>query len=122
EGSPGEVGRAHGREFGTEILRSIGVYRDKFVEIGIEWPTALDLAVRAGEQLRDLDPALAAELDGIAEGAEVDPREIVIINIRTGVTRMVESQADEDHECTTAAVLPEVTADGHTLLAQNWDQ
>ena len=122
DGSPFEVGRAHGREFGTEVRRSIDVYRDKFVELGVTWETALDLAVRAGEGLRDLDPALAEELDGIASGAEVDPREILTINIRTAVTRMVEAQADEDHECTTAAVLPEATADGHTLLAQNWDQ
>jgi isopenicillin-N N-acyltransferase like protein len=122
EGSPFEVGVAHGQEFGDEVRRSVDVYRAKFTEIGIPWETALGYAVSAGASLRDLDPALGEELDGIAAGAEVDPREILTINIRTGLTRMVEAQADEDHECTTAAVLPGATADGHTLLAQNWDQ
>lgn len=122
EGYPLDVGRAHGREFATEIRRSVDVYRGKFREIGVEWATALDLAVKAGGGLRDLDPALAVELDGIADGAQVDPREILTINIRTGLMRMVEEQSDEDHECTTAAVLPEATLNGHTLLAQNWDQ
>jgi isopenicillin-N N-acyltransferase-like protein len=35
---------------------------------------------------------------------------------------MVEVSSDSDHECTTAAILPRATAEGHTLLAQNWDQ
>jgi isopenicillin-N N-acyltransferase like protein len=122
EGSPIEVGRAHGRMFGEEVLGSIGVYRRKFDEIGIGWERALQIAQRAGDYLRDLDAPLVEELDGIAEGAEVDPREILTINIRTGLTRMMEVAADEDHECTTTAVLPEATADGHTLVGQNWDQ
>jgi isopenicillin-N N-acyltransferase like protein len=122
EGPPREVGRAHGRAFGDQIAGSISLYRRKFDDIGLDWNRALDLAHRSGDFLRGLDHELAEELDGIAAGAEVDPREILTINIRTAVTRMVEAQSDEDHECTTAAVLPEATADGHTLLAQNWDQ
>lgn len=122
EGSPFEVGSAHGGEFAVEVRRSFDVYRDKFAEIGIPWEAALDLAVKAGDGLRELDPALAEELDGIAVGADVDPREVLTINIRTALTRMVEARSAEDHECTTAAVLPAATANGHTLLAQNWDQ
>jgi isopenicillin-N N-acyltransferase like protein len=123
EGTPRSVGRDHGHMFGEEVLGSIGVYRDKFAEIGIEWERALEIAQRAGEYLRALDPPLVEELAGIAEGAGVDPREILTINIRTGITRMIEEgTADEDHECTTSAVLPEATADGHTLVGQNWDQ
>ncbi|MEX1004354.1 MAG: C45 family peptidase [Acidimicrobiia bacterium] len=123
EGTPIEVGRDHGSTFGSEVLGSIGVYRDKFDEIGITWERALSIAQRAGDYLRTLDPALVEELDGIAQGADVDPREILTINIRTGITRMIEEgTTDEDHECTTAAVLPEATANGHTLVGQNWDQ
>lgn len=122
EGAPSEVGRAHGEAFAEQVHRSIGVYRQKFDEIGVAWERGLEFADRAASSLRDFDPALAAELDGIAAGADADPREILTINIRTAVIRMIEAASDEDHECTTAAILPEATADGHTLVAQNWDQ
>ncbi len=122
EGPPIEVGRSHGRAFGDQVAGSIGVYRRKFDKIGLAWPTALELAGRNIAFLRSLDPALVEEMDGIAAGAGVDPLEIYLINNRTGLTRMVEEGTDEDHECTTAAILGEATANGHTLMAQNWDQ
>jgi len=122
EGTPHDVGRSHGRAFGDRVLGSIGVYRGKFDRMGLAWERVLRLAERSGELLRAFDPALAEELDGIAEGSGVDPREILVINIRTGLTRMVEVAAAEDHECTTAAVLGSATANGHTLMGQNWDQ
>jgi len=122
EGSAREVGRQHGRTFGTQVRGSIGVYRNKFEKMGVPWAKALELAASSGETLRTFDPGLWDELTGIAEGAEVDLREIVVINIRTSITRMVEVAVAEDHECTSAAVLGEATANGHTLLGQNWDQ
>ena len=123
EGSAREVGTAHGREFVTEIRHSIDVYREQFASIGVGWDDALKFAAQAGSDLHDLDRGLAEELDGIAAGADLDPREVLAINIRTGITRMIEGRSGaDDHECTTAAVLPGATRDGHTLLGQNWDQ
>lgn len=122
EGSPVEVGRNHGRAFGDQVRGSIGVYRKKFDDIGLDWTRALGFAERSGDLIRRLDPALAEELDGIAEGAELDRREILAINVRTGLIRMVEEVSDVDHECTTAAITGVATADGHTLMGQNWDQ
>lgn len=122
EGPAHAVGRAHGRAFGDRIAGSIAVYRTKFDKIGLPWDRALSIAESNVEFLRSLDPALVDEMEGIAEGAGADRREIFLINIRTGLTRMVEEGTDEDHECTTAAILGEATADGHTLMAQNWDQ
>ena len=122
EGSPREVGRSHGRAFGSRVLGSIAVYRRKFDKMNLAWPTVLELAERSGGYLRALDPPLAEELDGIAEGAEVDPREILAINIRTGLTRMIEEGTSDDHECTSFAVVGDASANGHTLIGQNWDQ
>ena len=122
EGRPHDVGRAHGRAFGEQVAGSIKVYKAKLGKINLAWETALEIAERNIGMLRELDPALVEEMDGIAEGAEADRREIYLINIRTGLIRMVEEGTAEDHECTTAAILGEATADGHTLMAQNWDQ
>lgn len=123
EGGPDDVGRAHGAAFGEQIGRSIALYREQFADLGFAWPDALEIAERAGAQLAAFDPALGAELAGIAAGADVDPRAILAINVRTGVIRSSEhSDKMFEAECTTSAVLPEATADGHTLLAQNWDQ
>lgn len=125
EGPPFEVGRAHGAAFGEQIAGSLELYRAQFAQVaGVEWSAALEVAERAGENIRSLDRDLAEELDGIAAGAETDPRGILAINVRTGVLREREPgvPSESDAECTTAVCLPETTAEGHTLLAQNWDQ
>ena len=125
EGTPFEVGRAHGAAFGEQIAGSLDLYRAQFAQVvGLDWSTALEMAEHAGENIRALDPYLADELDGIAAGAETDPRGVLAINVRTGLLRAREPgvPSESDVECTTAACLPEATADSHTLLAQNWDQ
>lgn len=122
EGPPRVVGREHGRAFGDQVARSVDVYKEKFDHIGLDWNRALELARNSRGFLEELDPDLAIEMEGIAEGAEIDPLEILVINIRTGLIRMMEVETIEDEECTTAAVCPPATADGHTLVGQNWDQ
>lgn len=123
EGSPREVGQAHGDRFASQVRSSLAVYRQKFDRMKLAWSDARDLAETALGALRTFDPLLAEEIYGIAEGADVAPAEIMAINVRTGITRMIqEGVAAEDHECTTVSVMPEATADGHTLIGQNWDQ
>lgn len=123
EGSPKDVGRAHGRAFGDEVLGSIAVYRKKFDEIRLDWSDVLEVCERSRAHLQAIDPLLDQEMEGIAEGAQVDIREIVAINIRTGLIRMVEEKPSaDDHECTTFSVVPPASADGHTYIGQNWDQ
>ena len=124
EGQPRDVGRAHGRAFGDQVLGSIRVHRGIIERSGLAWPDALELAAKGQTLMQLVEPALAEELEGIAEGSEVDPREIFAINFRVGLTRIAKPPTPiaQDHECTTAAALGAVTADGHTLLAQNWDQ
>jgi isopenicillin-N N-acyltransferase-like protein len=118
------VGRAHGRAFGDQVLGCIRAHRAKIEQTGLAWPDALAWAEKGRTLMRLVEPRLADELDAIGEGAEVDPREIYAINFRVALTRVATPPVPvaEMHECTTAAALGTVTADGHTLLAQNWDQ
>lgn len=124
EGTYREVGRSHGRAFGDQVLQAIRIYRDKFEQAGVSWERALEMAAPAGARMRSYDASLADELDGIAEGAEVDPRAIIALNMRTSLIRMEAPTLSvaEDHECTTTAVVGGITANGHTLMGQNWDQ
>jgi isopenicillin-N N-acyltransferase-like protein len=124
EGGPRDVGRAHGRTFGDRVLGSIRVHRGVIERSGLPWPEALALGEKGRLLMQLVEPALAEELEAIAEGAEVDPREIFAINFRVGLTRVATPPAPvaEEPVCTTAAAIGAVTADGHTLLAQNWDQ
>lgn len=123
EGAPSDVGRAHGRTFGEQVQGSIRVHKGGIEKTGLAWSDALAWADKGRALMQLVDPRLAEELDGIATGAEVDRRELYAINFRVVMSRLAR-QAEletQTHECTTAAALGSVTANGHTLLAQNWD-
>jgi isopenicillin-N N-acyltransferase-like protein len=123
EGGPRDVGIAHGRTFGDQVLGSIRVHRGSIEKTGLAWSDALVWADKGRKLMQLVEPKLAEELDGIAEGVGVDRREIFAINFRVALSRVVTpAPVTETHECTTAAAIGAVTADGHTLLAQNWDQ
>nr|MBA3232587.1 hypothetical protein [Propionibacteriales bacterium] len=75
-----------------------------------------------GEEFRTttqaFTPRIAATLDAVAEASGVAVGDVYALNART---ELMLPQGLEVTECTCVAVLPEHTADGHTLLAQNWD-
>lgn len=124
EGTSREVGISHGRAFGDLIRNAIDVYKAKFDKVNVKWSDALVAAERGRSQVRGFDARLADEYDGIAEGAELDPREIMAINLRVSLLRLLTPKAPSasNTECTTTAVIGARTANGHTLMGQNWDQ
>ncbi len=122
EGSPRDVGRGHGRAFGEQVRGSIRVHRASIEKTGLAWPEALVWSDRARETMKLIEPKLAEELEGVAEGAEVDHRELFAINFRVSLSRLAAQPVKAEAECTTGVITGEATADGHTLLAQNWDQ
>ena len=123
EGAPRDVGVAHGRAFGDQILRTISIQRGKITRTGLPWENALVWAENARAVMQSHEPRLVEEIDGIAHGAEVDRREAFAINLAVTLQRMLSpAPATELRECTTTAAFGTATADGHTLLAQNWDQ
>ncbi|HVV24001.1 MAG TPA: C45 family peptidase [Pseudonocardiaceae bacterium] len=123
-GSPRERGHAYGEAARAEIGLSVEYYRQAFAESsGLAWPDVLTTA-RAWRPLIDsAAPDLLAEMDAIAEGAGLLPDEILALNARGEIVRNHDSAfSDEPAEgCSSFALLPEATGDGHVYCGQNWD-
>jgi isopenicillin-N N-acyltransferase-like protein len=76
--------------------------------------------------VEDAAPHLLQEMDGIAAGAGVTPGDILALNARGEIVRSHDSAftrmaAGEADGCSSFALLPEATGDGHTYCGQNWD-
>lgn len=125
-GSAEDIGLAYGRQAGDYVQRSIAIYRTAFLQKGVSWERARQVARDFAPQIERYHPAFFAEIRAIARGAEVPFEDIVAINARTellyGQRPVVPKAPEADTDgCTGAIALPEATANGHTLHGQNWD-
>lgn len=132
-GGPLERGRAYGEQARERILASISAYDDVFrAYTGWDWYRVRREAARYEAPITAFDPRYVEEMRGIAEGAGVDLEDVLSINVRTEVMFAAKARAAESAsrtrrdgqrqgECSAFAVLPEASADGHTLIGQNWD-
>jgi isopenicillin-N N-acyltransferase like protein len=120
-GGARERGMAYGRAAAARIARSLEIYSEIFEHhTGWRWRQVTEQAERFTEPIAAAHPTYIDELEGIAEGAGVGYSDVLAINVRTEV--MFSAVARRAAlECTSFAALPEATANGHTLLAQNWD-
>jgi isopenicillin-N N-acyltransferase-like protein len=131
-------GRQHGHQAKARVERSIATYARLFAYCGIDWQSAQRAGAGYRDVIGDLDPALLAEIEGIAAGAGRHVDEILALNARTEI--LPPSYPGEPHpdrrkiaaanaqegvpdwgECTAVAVKPAQSTTGTTLLAQNWD-
>ncbi|MCC7018509.1 MAG: hypothetical protein IT332_02060 [Ardenticatenales bacterium] len=120
-------GLIQGRALRAEIDHNVAVYFRRFeVEGRMSRQRVLERAATLWERLTAASPAYAAGVIGIAEGAGHDVLAIAALNARyelmyaqfTLLALHAESAVDG---CTSFALTPPATADGHTLLGQNWD-
>jgi isopenicillin-N N-acyltransferase-like protein len=116
-----ERGRQIGQQAAARIARSIEIYRGVFAYYaGWDWQQVTEHAARYRPAIAAYEPRYLEEIDGIAEGAGLDPLDVLAINVRTEVM-FAAVACKAATECTAFVALPEATADGHTLLGQNWD-
>ncbi len=137
-GSARERGMQHGQKARARIERSIANYARLFAYCGIDWAGAQRLGAGYRDIIGGFDPALLAEIEGIAAGAGRQVNEILALNARTEIlpphypgephperSRIRAANAKQGvpdwGECTALAVKPAQSANGSTLLAQNWD-
>ena len=71
------------------------------------------------------DPEIVTEIEGIAQGAGRDVAEVLALNTRGTIvptsTTGVDENTPPEEGCTSFAVLPEASENGHMLTGQNWD-
>ena len=123
EGTPYEIGRAHGEQGREKIRTSIECYRSMFFDYsGIDWDTAQRYAHTFIPSIEGYDPDIMTELRGIADGSGFGLDEILALNVRSEIVLQgSQVKAMLDGGCTSCAFMPYKTETGETWLAQNWD-
>ena len=120
-GSAIERGRQLGQQATDRIRRSIDIYCEIFAYYaGWSWDRVTDHAELYRPAIEAYNSQYLAEITGMAEGAGVQPAEILAINVRTEIMFAAVARKAAQ-ECTAVVSLPEATLSAHTLLAQNWD-
>lgn len=110
-----ERGLAYGSLASDRIRKTLDMYLPAFAARGLDWPRVRSIARELLVAIEQSHSMLAEEMKGIAAGAALEIEHIVAVNARTELLFW------EEAACTSAACLPAVTADHHTILAQNWD-
>jgi len=121
EGSHGEMGVQLGRDRASQVHSMIDMYRRLFVEAGSKlgldsWEEAILHAHKYLPFAEESTPQYVDEMRGIAEGAEVEFDDVLVLNCMEAIT------SDALHlGCTSLAMGPEVTASGSVLIGHNED-
>jgi isopenicillin-N N-acyltransferase-like protein len=124
QGTPEERGRQYGAQARDLIRTAIGGYEEVFAHYtGWDWPTVRRHARRFTRPVAEFAPNSAREIIAIAEGAGVEPADILALNTRSEVMFAAPdpSRPPAPLECTSFALLARRTESGRPLAGQNWD-
>jgi len=113
QGTPFEIGRAHGETLRESIRVVIQVYMDLLGALGGGGRESIrELALAFAERIERFDPRYMEEIRGIAIGSDADVRDILALNARTEI---LTSLLATSKECTLFCFVKE------GILAQTWD-
>jgi isopenicillin-N N-acyltransferase-like protein len=119
------VGAEAGRAYGEQVREQVHAHHQMVLEhlhrtVPDLDPDRLADSVRAHRAATVAAlPTVAAEVDGVGEGAGIDVTAAWVLQMRAEVERAV--GVGHTPECSAVAVLPEASATGHVLAAQNVD-
>lgn len=122
-GTPYEQGLQHGAALRDRIAHNVAVYFQRFQREGrLSRDEALAMAARYGEAIATQSPAYFAGVQGVAAGSGLELGEVLALNVRYEILYYrFTANAMAGDGCTSFAVLPGVSANGHLLMGQNWD-
>lgn len=126
-GPPRRRGETYGEAARDRIRLGLDHYTAQLGRKGITPARLAELAEGFLPVIAAFDSDYVAEMEGIAAGADVPLSGIILLNARTEILQLAERssapllpETDPDG-CTGVIVLPEATADGQLIHAQNWD-
>lgn len=127
DGEPRDRGRTYGSEARGLIELSLAGYERAFAHFaGWDWKRVRGEAAAFATPIRDYEPRYLEEIEGIAEGAGIEVSDVLALNVRTEImfaatARNADARRRLPAECSALSVLPDRSADGAALAAQNWD-
>lgn len=127
-GGPTERGVQHGRAAADRIRKGIAHYTAQIGRSGLGEKEIAGLVRDYLPVIEAFDPLYVEEMKGIARGADVSFEHVALLNARTEILKLAErpdlraqlSKHPPDG-CTGVVVMPEATASGRLIHAQNWD-
>jgi isopenicillin-N N-acyltransferase-like protein len=122
-------GLAHGHRFAREVADNVETYLRRFAASGLGRDQAYAEAEQWLAAIGAQSASYAEEMHGIAEGSGQSEATIALLNARYELAFTLLGQEATKGElmevgpdgCTTFGLEPEVTADRHAWLGQNWD-
>ena len=127
-GPPRERGRQYGQKAAGRIKKGTTHYFAQLKELSLDAKGVAALVRDYLPVIEAFEPSYIEEMRGIAEGADVPFEDIVLLNARTEIIKLANpairarlKTPDEPDGCTGIVALPQATADGRLIHAQNWD-
>lgn len=126
-GSPFERGRQYGDQAVERIKRGIGHYTEQLHGNGLNQADLDAMISKFTASIESFGAQYIEEMRGIAEGAGIALSDVVLLNARTEVLKMARRRQKGERDfidpdgCTGLIVMPESSADGKLIHAQNWD-
>lgn len=119
---PRERGRQYGEAAREPIEKSIAFYSESFQRSsGLDWDGVLERVPRWNDLIEAFLPGALDEVRGIAEGSNHRFEEILALNSRGELSFGNPFADDATEECSSFAIAPEASGDGHVYCGQNWD-
>ncbi len=126
EGDARDRGLRYGRLAGERLSRGAAHYHAQLAALGFDLAKVEALVAQLTPGMQAFDAGYVEEMRWIAKGAEAPFATVALLNARTEVLKLAERTVghveDPDPDaCTSVVALPEATAGGMLIHAQNWD-
>jgi isopenicillin-N N-acyltransferase like protein len=123
-GPPRERGRQYGEAARERVRLGVSHYSEQLAAARLSSDDIRALVARFEPTIAGFDAAYLDEMRGVAEGASLAYESVMLLNARTEILKLAQRRAlgeSEPDGCTGVVALPEATADGALIHAQNWD-